>query len=84
MIGTAGAIGSGAYQRRLEARGLRVWAQACPMLVHVVEEGLCRFAGGGTAGDALPERAAGDRHVDSGLHALSVIARRAAAGRARE
>ncbi len=41
VIGTAGAIGSGAYQRRLEARGLRVWAQACPMLVHLVEEGLC-------------------------------------------
>jgi glutamate racemase len=41
VIGTAGAIASGAYQRRLEARGLRVWAQACPMLVHVVEEGLC-------------------------------------------
>lgn len=41
VIGTAGAIASGAYQRRLEARGLRVWAQACPMLVHIVEEGLC-------------------------------------------
>jgi glutamate racemase len=40
VIGTKGAIGSGAYQRRLEARGLTVWAQACPMLVHVVEEGL--------------------------------------------
>jgi glutamate racemase len=40
VIGTKGAIGSGAYQRRLEARGLRVWAQACPMLVHIVEEGL--------------------------------------------
>jgi glutamate racemase len=40
VIGTNGTIGSGAYQRRLEAAGLRVWAQACPMLVHVVEEGL--------------------------------------------
>ena len=40
VIGTKGTIGSGAYQRRLEARGLRAWAQACPMLVHVVEEGL--------------------------------------------
>jgi glutamate racemase len=40
VIGTKGTIGSRAYQRRLEARGLRVWAQACPMLVHVVEEGL--------------------------------------------
>ena len=40
VIGTKGTIGSGAYQRRLEARGLRVWARACPMLVHVVEEGL--------------------------------------------
>jgi glutamate racemase len=40
VIGTKGTIGSGAYQRRLEAKGLKVWAQACPMLVHVVEEGL--------------------------------------------
>ena len=40
MIGTKGTIASGAYQRRIEARGMRVWAQACPMLVHVVEEGL--------------------------------------------
>ena len=40
VIGTKATIASGAYQQRLEARGLRVWAQACPMLVHVVEEGL--------------------------------------------
>jgi glutamate racemase len=40
VIGTAGTIGSGAYQRRLERRGYRVWAKACPMLVHAVEEGL--------------------------------------------
>ena len=40
VIGTKGTIGSGAYQRRLEQRGLAVWARACPMLVHVVEEGL--------------------------------------------
>jgi glutamate racemase len=40
VIGTKATIASQAYQRRLEARGLRVWAQACPMLVHVVEEGL--------------------------------------------
>ena len=40
IIGTKGTIGSGAYQSRLEARGFRVWAQACPMLVHAVEEGL--------------------------------------------
>lgn len=40
VIGTKATIGSGAYQRRLEARGLRVWARACPMLVHLVEEGL--------------------------------------------
>jgi glutamate racemase len=44
VIGTKATIGSGAYQRRLEARGLRVWAQACPMLVHVVEEGLADSA----------------------------------------
>ncbi len=40
VIGTKGTISSGAYQRRLERRGMRPWAQACPMLVHVVEEGL--------------------------------------------
>jgi glutamate racemase len=40
IIGTPGTIRSGAYQSRLEARGFRVWAQACPMLVHTVEEGL--------------------------------------------
>ncbi|HWQ52841.1 MAG TPA: glutamate racemase [Bryobacteraceae bacterium] len=40
VIGTQGTIRSGAYQRRLEASGLEVWARACPMLVHVVEEGL--------------------------------------------
>jgi glutamate racemase len=40
VIGTKATIASGAYQRRLEAVGLRVWARACPMLVHAVEEGL--------------------------------------------
>jgi glutamate racemase len=40
VIGTQGAIRSGAYQRRLEACGLEVWSRACPMLVHAVEEGL--------------------------------------------
>lgn len=40
VIGTKATIGSGAYQRRLEAVGFRVWARACPMLVHAVEEGL--------------------------------------------
>jgi glutamate racemase len=40
VIGTKATVGSGAYQSRLEAQGLRVWARACPMLVHVVEEGL--------------------------------------------
>lgn len=40
VIGTRGAIASGAYQSRLEALGLRVWARACPMFVHLVEENL--------------------------------------------
>jgi glutamate racemase len=40
VIGTKGTIASGIYQRRMEAAGLRVWAQACPMFVHLVEEGL--------------------------------------------
>jgi glutamate racemase len=40
VIGTKATIASSAYQKRLEARGLMAWAQACPMLVHTVEEGL--------------------------------------------
>jgi glutamate racemase len=40
VIGTKGTIRSGAYQDRLEARGMRVWAQACPLFVHLVEEDL--------------------------------------------
>ena len=40
VIGTRGTIASGVYQRKLEAAGLQVWAQACPMFVHLVEEGL--------------------------------------------
>ena len=40
VIGTPGAIRSGAYQKRLEALGLEVWAQSCPLFVSVVEEGL--------------------------------------------
>ena len=40
IIGTQGTIRSGVYQRKLEAAGLTVWAQACPLFVHLVEEGL--------------------------------------------
>jgi glutamate racemase len=40
VIGTRGTIASGVYQRRLESAGLRVWAQACHLFVHLVEEGL--------------------------------------------
>jgi glutamate racemase len=40
VIGTKGTIASGVYQRGLAAVGLEVWAQACPMFVHLVEEGL--------------------------------------------
>ncbi len=40
VIGTKGTIAAGVYQRRLEALGLQVWAQACPLFVHLVEEGL--------------------------------------------
>ena len=40
VLGTKGTVASGAYQSRLEARGFRVWAKACPMFVHLVEEGL--------------------------------------------
>jgi glutamate racemase len=40
VIGTVATISSGVYQRKLAAAGLEVWAQACPMFVHLVEEGL--------------------------------------------
>jgi glutamate racemase len=40
VIGTTGTISSASYQRRLEARGMRVWARACPLFVHLVEEDL--------------------------------------------
>ena len=40
VIGTAGAIASEAYQERLRAQSLRVWAKACPLFVHLVEERL--------------------------------------------
>jgi glutamate racemase len=40
IIGTAGTIRAGVYQRKLEALGLSVWSQACPLFVHLVEEGL--------------------------------------------
>lgn len=42
IIGTKGTIASGVYQRKLEAAGLSVWAEACPLLVHIVEEGLAQ------------------------------------------
>ena len=58
VIGTEGTIAQRRVPAPLEARGFRVWAQACPMLVHVVEEGLAGFARGGDAGAALPARAA--------------------------
>jgi glutamate racemase len=44
VIGTTGTIASGVYQTKLAAAGLDVWAQACPMFVHVVEEGLADSA----------------------------------------
>ena len=40
IIATAGTVRAGVYQRKLEALGLQVWAKACPMFVHLVEEGL--------------------------------------------
>jgi glutamate racemase len=40
VIGTAGTIRAGTYQRKLEALGMSVWSRACPLFVHLVEEGL--------------------------------------------
>jgi len=44
VIGTRGTIDSEAYQSRLQAHGLDVWAKACPLFVHLVEEGLAQSA----------------------------------------
>ncbi|MES1257022.1 MAG: glutamate racemase [Acidobacteriota bacterium] len=44
VIGTKGTIRSRAYQQRLEAVGMKVWAQACPLFVHLVEEDLADSA----------------------------------------
>jgi glutamate racemase len=57
VIGTAGTIASGAYQKRLEARGLSVWAKACPLFVHLVEENLA----GGSEAKLLAEHYLRDR-----------------------
>jgi glutamate racemase len=38
VIATQGTIASGVYQRKLAARGFRVWTQACPQLVQAAEE----------------------------------------------
>ena len=38
VLGTQATIASGVFQRKLQARGLRVWARACPALVQGVED----------------------------------------------
>ncbi len=44
VVATKGTINARAYQSRLENAGLRVWSQACPMFVPLVEEGLADSA----------------------------------------
>jgi glutamate racemase len=61
VIGTKGTIRSGAYQERLEARGMRVWAQACPLFVHLVEEDLA---------DSPEAEVVAKYYADSRLYAL--------------
>src|SRR5262249_56412487 len=39
VIATEGTIASGVFQRKLQSRGLQVWAQACPALAEAVEDG---------------------------------------------
>ena len=74
-------------QRRVSAaaiaRGLSVWARACPMFVHLVEEGR-RIRPRRTAGAPLPQRSPTCGHDDPRLHALSgsqACARRCAGAR---
>ena len=40
VLGTAGTIGAGTYQRALTEHGVRTWARACPLFVPIVEEGV--------------------------------------------
>ncbi len=40
VIATTGTVRTRAYQSRLEALGIEVWARACPLFVPLVEEGL--------------------------------------------
>ncbi|HYP06406.1 MAG TPA: glutamate racemase [Bryobacteraceae bacterium] len=40
VIGTKGTIASEVYQQKLAQAGMQVWARACPLFVHLVEEGL--------------------------------------------
>jgi glutamate racemase len=40
VLGTAGTIASGTYQRALAVRGHDAWARACPLFVPIVEEGV--------------------------------------------
>ena len=56
VIGTPGTIRSGAYQRALEAGGVRVRARACPLFVPLAEEGW-------TGGD-VPRLVAGEYLAD--------------------
>ena len=74
IIGTKGTIASRAYQSRLEARGFRVWAQACPMLVHAVEEGLSDAPEAELLVRHYLKGRPRDRHADSGVHALPAAA----------
>ncbi|HWV37999.1 MAG TPA: glutamate racemase, partial [Vulgatibacter sp.] len=58
VIGTAGTIASGAYQRALAARAPGAWvvARACPLFVPFAEEGWTR----GEVPEAVAERYLGD------------------------
>jgi len=71
VIGTKGTIASGVYQNKLIACGLVVWARACPLFVHLVEEGLADSSEAEVLARPLPGRHAPNRHADTGLHALS-------------
>ena len=70
VIGTKGTILSSAYQSRLEARGLRTWSQACPMLVHVVEEGLADSPESELLVTPVPQQPARDRYIDPRVYTL--------------
>ncbi len=76
VIGTEATIQSGAYTHALKAAdgGIEVYSRACPLFVPLVEEGWTdNEVVEMTVKPILRFQAKRYRHVDSRLHALSIV-----------